>query len=88
MMAEFTTRGNLAIEPSCADAQRTVVPFDAYLDEAVFEERDDMRSHVERTLDDFEGAPLAQTSSERRFAAVALAIAAALTFFFSFAPIF
>lgn len=86
----YETFGNLAIAPRFAEADRSIVTITPcgreFGDAAEWDLP--LQSSVEETLDDFDGRPFATTSSDRRFAAVALAAAAFLTFFFSFAPIF
>lgn len=83
MKRTYDTYGTLAIEPYFEEPAGDVIALDWYLGNDTVE-----KSEVEKTLDDFDGKPLAKTRSERKFAAIALAVAGFATFFFSFAPIF
>lgn len=83
MTGNYKTFGTLALKPYDEGHDGTLIVLDRFLGHG-----EGPKSDVERVLDDFEGAPLAKTASERRFAAVALAVAGLAMLFFSFAPIF
>lgn len=83
MTGNCETYGTLALEPQREETGNAVIMLDWFRGDEPEE-----KSAVERTLDDFEGEPFAKTASERRFAAVALAVAGFAMLFFSFAPIF
>lgn len=88
MKTAYETFGSLAIKPVIEGSSCKVTSLHEYLTENEADEYSETGSIVEQTLDDIKGKPLAETESDRRFAAVALAVAGFAMFFFSFGPFF